>query len=219
MENYTEILKNTNLFSDITRSEVESMLHCLQAKIQSFEKGQYIFRQGEKAGYIAILLDGRVHIQNDDYWGNRTIVNIIEAGNIFGDMFSPDESDVSCNDAVAVEACTVVLLESWRILTPCSLACRHHAQVIHNLFLLISAKNRQLVQKLDHLSKRSTRQKLMSYLSSESKRQKSNTFSISLNRQQLADFLSVDRSAMSNELCKLRDEGYISFNRNNFTLH
>jgi len=90
--------------------------------------------------------------------------------------------------------------------------------IIQNLFFAISEKNRKLVQKLGHMSKRSTREKLISYLSEESKKQNSSDFTVPFNRQQLADFLSVDRSAMSNELCKMRDEGMIEFNKNSFKL-
>ena len=86
------------------------------------------------------------------------------------------------------------------------------------MFFTISEKNRKLVQKLGHMSKRTTREKLISYLSEEAKKQKSSKFTIPFNRQQLADFLSVDRSAMSNELCKMRDEGLIEFEKNNFKL-
>ncbi|MBQ1991294.1 MAG: winged helix-turn-helix domain-containing protein, partial [Clostridia bacterium] len=96
--------------------------------------------------------------------------------------------------------------------------CRFHAMVVQNLFFAISEKNRKLVQKLGHMSKRSTREKLISYLSEEAKKQTSSTFTIPFNRQQLADFLSVERSAMSNELCKMRDEGLIEFEKNNFKL-
>ena len=90
--------------------------------------------------------------------------------------------------------------------------------ILQNLFFAISEKNRKLVQKLGHMSKRSTREKLISYLSEEAKRQNGARFSIPFNRQQLADFLSVDRSAMSNELCKMRDEGLLRFDKNRFEL-
>ena len=105
-----------------------------------------------------------------------------------------------------------------KILTVCSSACRFHTNVVQNLFFAISEKNRQLVQKLGHMSKRTTRDKLISYLSEQAKRSGSSTFSIPFNRQQLADFLCVDRSAMSNELCKMRDDGLLTFDRNTFSL-
>ena len=91
--------------------------------------------------------------------------------------------------------------------------------VVKNLYFAISEKNRKLMQKLGHMTKRTTREKLISYLSEEARRQNSGTFTIPFNRQQLADFLSVDRSAMSGELCKMRDDGLLSFAKNQFTLH
>jgi len=104
------------------------------------------------------------------------------------------------------------------MLTVCSSACRFHSTVVQNLFFAISEKNRGLVQKLAHISRRTTREKLISYLSEEAARQGNACFCIPFNRQQLADFLSVDRSAMSNELCKMRDEGLLTFERNKFHL-
>jgi len=105
-----------------------------------------------------------------------------------------------------------------RIITTCSNACRFHTAVVQNLFFSLSEKNQKLMQKLGHMSRRTTREKLMSYLSEESRRHGSGSFSIPFNRQQLADFLSVDRSAMSNELCKMRDEGLLEFEKNQFVL-
>ena len=111
-----------------------------------------------------------------------------------------------------------MMFDVKKIMTLCSSACRFHSMVVQNLFFSISEKNRKLVQKIGHMSKRSTRAKLLSYLSEESKRHNSRQFTIPFTRQQLADFLCVDRSAMSNELCKMRDEGLLLFDKNEFTL-
>ena len=105
-----------------------------------------------------------------------------------------------------------------KILTVCPSACAFHNRLIRNLLTLVSRKNFQLNRKLEHMSKRTTREKLLSYLSMESKKANASTFTIPFNRQQLADYLSVDRSAMSNELCKLRDAGILEFNKNTFTI-
>lgn len=128
------------------------------------------------------------------------------------------ESSALLHDVVAVEDSAVIFFDVKRILTTCSSACRFHTMVVQNLFFAISEKNRKLVQKLGHMSKRSIREKLISYLSEEAKKQNSSSFTIPFNRQQLADFLSVDRSAMSNELCKMRDEGLLEFEKNCFQL-
>ena len=137
---------------------------------------------------------------------------------MFGEAYIAPESGPLLNDVVAIEDSTVIFFNVKRVITTCSSACRFHAMVVQNLFFAISDKNRKLVQKLGHISKRSTREKLISYLSEEAKRQKSANFVIPFNRQQLADYLFVDRSAMSNELCKMRDEGLIEFKKNYFNL-
>lgn len=218
MKKYIPVLKDTQLFAGIGEEDIMAMLDCLQAKVSTYEKGEYVFRQGEHLDCITVLIEGNLHIQRDDYWGNRSIINIIGIGEMFGESYVAPESGALMNDVVAVEDSTVISFDVRRMLTVCSVACRFHSIVVQNLFFAISEKNRKLVQKLGHMSKRSTREKLISYLSEEAKRQKSASFSIPFNRQQLADFLSVDRSAMSNELCKMRDEGLLKFEKNRFML-
>lgn len=218
MEEYIGKLKCTQLFAGVGDSEISSMLNCLQAKVITYQKGEYVYRQGEHIDKISILAEGELLIQRDDFWGNRSIVNAIGEGEMFGEAYVAPESGAILNDVVAKEDSAVVFLDIRRILTVCSSACRFHTIVIQNLFFAISEKNRKLVQKISHMSKRSTRAKLISYLSDEAKRQNSSSFAIPFNRQQLADFLAVDRSAMSNELCKMRNEGFLRFEKNNFTL-
>ncbi|MBQ7096843.1 MAG: Crp/Fnr family transcriptional regulator [Clostridia bacterium] len=218
MKKYISVLKRTQLFSGVGEDEILSMLSCLTAKTGSYKKGQYILHQGEYSGNIFVLVEGKVHIQRDDYWGNRSILGQISVGEMFGESYVAPESGALLNDVVAVEDSVVMMFDVKRILTTCSSACRFHSLLIQNVFFAISEKNKKLVQKLDHMSKRTTREKLMSYLSEESKRQNNSKIAIPFNRQQLADFLAVDRSAMSNELCKMRNEGLIEFKKNLFTL-
>lgn len=218
MKNYIPVLKRTKLFAGVAEEELGAMLSCLDARLHEYKKGEYVLRQGEHMSFITVLVDGELHIQRDDYWGNRAIINPIAVGEMFGEAYIAPESGALLNDVVAVEDSAVIFFDVRRIITVCSSACRFHSMVVQNLFFAISEKNRKLVQKLGHMSKRSTREKLISYLSEESKRQNSARFTIPFNRQQLADFLSVDRSAMSNELCKMRDEGLLRFEKNIFTL-
>ena len=218
MEKYIKILKRTKLFSGVSEKEISAMLNCLQAKFVSYKKGEYVFRQGEHVNHISVLTEGKLLVQSDDFWGNRSIINVIGIGEMFGEAYASPESEAIPNDVIAEEDSSVIFFDIHKILTVCPSACKFHSIVIQNLFFAISDKNRKLVQKMGHMSKRTTRAKLISYLSDEARRQSKNTFTIPFNRQQLADFLSVDRSAMSNELCKMRDEGLISFNKNQFTL-
>ena len=218
MKKYIPILKRTKLFSGVGEEDIASLLSCLGARKKEYKKGEYILREGEHISDIFILVEGKIHIQKDDYWGNRSILSVISVGEMFGEGYAAPESGALLNDVVAVEDSSVIFFDVKRILTTCPSACRFHNMIVQNMFFAISDKNRRLVQKLGHMSGRTTRAKLISYLSEEAKRQGSSAFTVPFNRQQLADYLCVDRSAMSNELCKMRDEGMIKFEKSRFEL-
>lgn len=218
MEKYLPVLKKSVLFSGVKEEDIRALLSCVEAKVRRYGKGEYVLQQGEYLDDIAVLTEGSLHIQNDDYWGNRSILGRISIGEIFGEAYAFSREEPLMNDVVAIEDSTVMFINAKKVISTCSSACRFHTLVVQNLFSVLSEKNKKLVQKLGHIGKRSIREKLISYLSQESKRQKSAEITIPFNRQQLADFLSVDRSAMSNELCKMRDEGFLTFRKNVFRL-
>ena len=218
MKKYIPVLKRTKLFSGVGEEDIASLLSCLGARKKEYKKGEYILREGEHISDVFILVEGKIHIQKDDYWGNRSILSVISVGEMFGEGYAAPESGALLNDVVAVEDSSVIFFDVKRILTTCSSACGFHNMIVQNMFFAISDKNRKLVQKLGHMSGRTTRMKLISYLSEEAKRQGSSAFTVPFNRQQLADYLCVDRSAMSNELCKMRDEGMIKFEKSRFEL-
>lgn len=218
MKKYIPVLKRSQLFAGVSEEEIAAMLTCLDARVQTYAKGETVFRQGEHLSCITVLTEGILHIQKEDFWGNRSILQQIGVGEMFGEAYMAPESGAILNDVVAAADSTVLFFDVRRIITTCSAACRFHAMVVQNLFFAISEKNRRLVQKLGYMAKRTTREKLLSYLSDEAGRQNSAEFTIPFNRQELADFLSVDRSAMSAELGKMRDEGILEFEKNKFRL-
>ena len=218
MKDFVPVLKKTKLFSGVGDEEISTLLSCLGASLFTYKKGEFVLRQGEHLSNILVLVEGSLHIQRDDYWGNRSILGHIGIGEIFGEAYAAPDSGTLLNDVIAVEDSAVYFFDVKRVISTCSSACRFHTMVVQNLFFAISEKNRTLVQKLDYLSRRTTREKLISYLSEEAKKQNSPRITIPFNRQQLADYLSVDRSAMSSELGRMRDEGLLEFEKNRFRL-
>lgn len=219
MKNYIPILKRSILFQSIEGENIEAMLGCLNAFTRNYKKGELIFHAEENIQTVGMVLTGFVHISKDDVWGNQTIMAQLSPGDMFGEVYAClPEVPLDVN-VIARLDCDILFLDIHKIISVCGSSCSFHTQLIHNLLMLISKKNYQLNQKIDCLSKRSTREKLLSYLSSESLKQNSSSFTIPFNRQQLSDYLCVDRSAMSNELCKLRNEEILTFHKNDFTLH
>lgn len=218
MEKYLHVLQKTKLFAGISEDELGAMLGCLGAVAKHFAKGDFVLRQGELVSQLMILVEGKLHIRRDDYWGSRSIVSAIIPSEMFGEAYLAPGSGAIMNDVVAVEDSTVVFCDVNRLITVCSSACRFHTLTVRNLMFALSEKNRQLVSRLGIATRRSTREKLVAYLSEQAKKQGQSTFDIPFNRQQLADFLSVDRSAMSGELCRMRDEGMLRFDKNHFEL-
>lgn len=212
-------LQQTALFRGVDADSIAGMLDCLQAQTRTYKKGEAVFRQGEQLSQIAVVLEGKLHIQSDDYWGNHTIIADLAPGDLFGEAYIAPASGPMLADVVCVSDSVVALFQARRMLTVCTNACPFHSLVVQNLFYVLADKNRILMQKLSLLSTRTTRAKLTSYLTAESVRAGSSSFSIPFNRQQLADYLSVDRSAMSAELSKMRDEGLLEFDRDRFTLY
>lgn len=218
MKEYIGLLKETELFAGVTEEGISALLDCLGARLRRYKRGEYVLRQGETVGDILLLAEGKVLIQKEDYWGNRSILSSLSPGDMFGEAYAAPGSGPLLNDATAVTDCAVIFLDINRVIGLCPASCPFHGLVLRNFVFAISGKNRTLVQKLGHMSRRSTREKLMSYLSEEAKKHSSSSFSIPFDRQQLADYLSVDRSAMSAELGRMRDEGLIEFRKNRFTL-
>ncbi len=218
MKENIALIKNAPLFRGVGETEAEAMLGCLSPSFQSYQKGAYIYRQGESITRMGMVLSGGVHIQEEDFWGNRSIIAHAGPGQSFGEVYACLRGESLRFSVIAAESCSVMFLDAMRLLSTCGASCRFHNQVIQNLLAEMARHNAELAAKLSHLSQRTTRGKLLSYLSEQSLRQGSASFDIPYNRQQLADYLCVDRSAMSNELSRLRDEGVLEFERNHFHL-
>lgn len=219
MKDFFDIIRGASIFSGIAENELKPLLNCLSARVSDYRKGDFVLRTGDSVEEIGLLLEGSVLIIQEDFWGNRNLMARILPRQVFAESFACSPGSVSNVSAVAEEPGTVLWLNVRRILTTCPSACSHHNRMVQNLLSDIAGKNLRFNEKLSHMGQRTTRGKLLSYLSAEAQRRGSSEFDISFNRQQLADYLSVDRSAMSAELCRLRDDGIMSFDKNHFSLH
>ncbi|HPT77688.1 MAG TPA: Crp/Fnr family transcriptional regulator [Candidatus Atribacteria bacterium] len=218
MADFSEHILRSPLFAGISEAEAKALIHCLSAQIQCFEKNEFVFRAGDKVRSIGLILSGSVHIVKEDFWGNRTIIAKFEAGGIFGEAFSYARIETLPLSVIAAEQSEIMFLDYKRIISPCEKICPFHNRLVENMLAILAKKNLMLTQKIDHITRKTTREKLLSFLSEYAIRAGSNSFTIPFNRQELADYLSVDRSAMSRELSLMRDEGIIRFDRNHFEL-
>ena len=211
-------LTNTMLFRGISAEDAEAMLGCLGSHEKTYEKGNIIYHAGECVDSMGMVLSGSVNIEIDDLWGNKTILGHVEAGGLFAETYACVPGEPLMVNVVACEKSAILFLGISRLLTTCSNSCTHHNKLIQNLLQISSQKNLALSRRSLHTSPKSIRGRLLSYLSEQAKQNGSYQFTIPFNRQQLADYLGVDRSAMSNELSKMQSEGVITFEKNRFSL-
>jgi len=194
------------------------MLHCLNARKRSVEKDALLFREGDLADTAGVVLSGAVRVLREDYYGNRTVLGQLEPGELFGETFACAGVSALPVSVAAVQPSEVLLLDVRRVLTVCSHACTFHSRLIRNLVQAVAQKNLFLNQKLDITGRRTTREKLMAYLLRQAKEAGSPSFTIPFDRQALADYLGVERSAMSAELSAMQKEGILKTQRSRFEL-
>lgn len=218
MKKYLEILKKCPLFAEIGEEQLLRMLTCLGARVLSFDKKYTVFAEGTPAKYVGIVLTGEVQLLQVDYYGNRSILSHVGAGEMFAEAFACAEVGALPVSVVATEASEVMLIDCSHILHTCENHCGFHQQLIFNLMRDLAEKTILYHERIEVTSKRTTREKLLAYLTLEAKRAGGNDFTVPFDRQELADYLEVDRSGLSAEISKLRREGVLDNRKNRFVL-
>ena len=218
MKEFHPILEKCPLFDGIRMEDLSAMLGCIGGRTVTVSKGQVILREGDPAIHVGMVLSGAVRLIREDYYGNRSIVAHIGPAELFGEDYACANVAALPISVVADVDSQVLLMDCHRITTSCSSACAFHSRIIFNLLRLVATKNLVYDQKIQVTSKRTTREKLMTYLLDQAKLQGSNQFSIPFDRQELADYLEVDRSGLSAEISKLRREGILESEKNRFHL-
>lgn len=218
MQEYYGILEKCPLFKGVSRKDISEMLICLKGKTVTYRKTEIIFAEGEKAGYIGIVLSGAVQISRTDYYGTRSIVATVQPSEMFGEVFACADVSYVPIDAYAQTDTTVLMLNFKSFMDVNTPACEFKSKLITNMIKIIASKNLLLHQKMEIMSKRTTKEKLMAYLLFQAKKEGSNRFSITFDRQELADYLGVDRSGLSAEIGKLCRAGVLKCNKNQFEI-
>lgn len=211
-------LSKTVLFQGTTPEETEQMLSCLKAGKRKYKKEEMIYRAGEVVSCVGVVLSGSVLIENDDIWGNRSVLERAGEGEIFAETYASIPDQKMLVNVIAAEDTEILFLNVGKMLHICSNSCIFHNKLIENLLQVSAQKNLALSRRIFNTSSKSIRGRLLSYLSNQAVLCNSKEFDIPFNRQQLADYLSVDRSALSKELGKMSKEGVVYVKKNHFRL-
>ena len=208
-------LSSTELFQHIAPEDLDALLKCLDVRKKRYQKGEILFLEGAPTSNLGIVLSGRIMIEMGDAWGGRSILGTIGPGGTFAEAYACVPGEPMLVTVSAAEDTTVMLVNAGRVLTVCPNGCEFHSILIQNL-TLCARKNLQLSRRMQHTAQKSIRGRLMSYFSQCAKQFGSNSFQVPYNRQQLADYLSVERSALSNELSLMQRDGIIRYEKNHF---
>ena len=213
-----KILMLSSLFQGVTENDLEAMLSCLGATERKYKKNDVILLAGSKVTVVGIMVEGNAQITRDDAEGNRAILSELGKADLFAEAYVAAGSAEIPITVIATTDCQIVWIPFSKIIGTCDVACGFHRTLVQNMMRVIAVKNVLMNEKMRILSCKTTREKLMTYLSDYSERVGKNKFKIPFSRNELADFLSVDRSAMSRELSRLKNEGYLNYHKNEFEL-
>lgn len=206
------------LFAGIVPGEMEAMLGCIGYHVREFQKGDIIAFEEESINHVGVVLSGAVDMIKEDVWGNRTMLLRCYPEDIFGETFACGEDSSSVVTFMAVQDSKVLYLPFGRVMHTCSHACVFHQTLVENMVRLIARKNRELMRKVEVVSKKTLREKILAYLSIQAQSQGKKQFEIPLGRIEWAEYLCADRSALTRELAKMKEEGLIDYHRNSFKI-
>ncbi len=212
------IFRNTRIFSGINEVELKEMFDWLGYTDKKYLKGETILHAGEQINSMGIIIKGSVNIENNDVWGNKSIFDNVTKGHVFGEVYACTINEVLMVDVVAAEDTEIVFLNLSRLFDNYTYNYTFQDKLLANLLKVMSGKNLNLSRKIAHTSSKGIRGRIVSYLSYMSIKHGSNKFEIPFDRQQLADYLCVDRSALSNELSKMKKEGLLNYKKNKFEI-
>ncbi len=210
---------NISLFEGIKSDELASLFSCMSVRMRSYVKGECIFREGDPVDSLGIILSGFVQIVKNDYDGNRMIQASFGTGALFAESFVCAGIERFPVSVIAAENSEILFVPFRKLMHSCEASCSFHQLLIENMMKVIARKNLMLSMKIEIAGKRTIREKVLAYLGQEKRKAIQSSFRIPYTRLELADFLCVDRSALSRELGHMQKDGLISYDKDCFTLH
>lgn len=218
MNKYFPVLGESPLFKGFTKEELEHSLACLQGHVNVYDRHEIIYPEGARMTEIGVILEGAVDTIQEDFWGNRMLLGRFREGQLFAESFIVANEAALPFTAVSAQRTVVLMLPYQKMLSPCENICDMHQRLIANLLSITAKKNIVLLRKINLLTRRTVREKLMGFLSAEARKAGGNQIRLTLNRQELADYLAMDRSTLSNELSKMQREGILTREKNTITI-
>ena len=209
---------NSPLFDGVNSDDRKTMLGCIGYHIGTFKKGDIVAFEDENIKHIGIIISGAVDMVKEDLWGNKTMLVRMRKDELFGETFACGSDNLSVVTFLVSEDAQILFMPFDRVMHSCTMACVFHHRLIENMVHIIANKNRDLMRKVEVVSKRTIREKLLAYLSIQAQTQNSRYFEIPLGRVELAEYLCVDRSALTRELVKMKEDGLIDYDRNCFRI-
>ena len=205
-----------DLFESIENNDILELLQCIGIKTKVYRKNSYIIRTSSKIDYLGVILSGNAIVTKSDFAGNPVEIEKLKTNDIFGHNIVCCGINKSPVDIIAQTECEVLFLPFEKVVNPCQKLCPYHLQLIKNVMKMISKRNSLLNYQIDIIGQRSIRQKILAFLQAYNNGEK--VITVPYSREEMAKYLCSDRSALSRELCRMRDEGIINFNKNNFEI-
>jgi len=217
MENKKTLFRS-RLFTGIEPEDLGCIMNCLSYRVADVKKGQIVVFEDQQVRHVGIVLSGTVDMVKEDVWGNKTLLVRMGQDEVFGETFAWGDDSQSAVTFIAEEDGQILFMPFNKVMNSCTNACEFHHQLTRNMVQIIANKNRDLLRKVEVVSKKTLREKILSYLSMQAQIQGSRYVQIPLDRQELADYLCADRTALSRELSAMQKAGLIDYHLNTFRL-
>ena len=218
MQKYFSVLSRCPLFRGVAEKDLIPLLNCMGAAVSTRDKGEALLMADSPADRVGVLLSGNAQVIREDYQGSRSILSAISPGQLFGEAFAFAQVEALPVSVICTERCEALFIPCDKLSSPCANACGFHNRMIFNLMQVMAQKNLLLRRKLEIVSCRTIRERLLTYLDDQARQHRARDFDIPFDRQALADYLGVERSALSAEISRLRAEGVLESDRKHFRL-